>query len=52
MTKALRVVLLFLLSLVVIGALLWFGDIKKVGALISHFQHILYLCGFGGGVEA
>jgi uncharacterized membrane protein YbhN (UPF0104 family) len=43
MTKSLRVVLLFLLSLAVIGALLWFGDIKKVGALIEHFQRIYFL---------
>jgi uncharacterized membrane protein YbhN (UPF0104 family) len=43
MTKPLRVVLLFLLSLAVIGALLWFGDIKKVGALIEHFQRIYFL---------
>ena len=43
MKKPLRVVLLFLLSLAVIGALLWFGDIKKVGALIEHFQRIYFL---------
>jgi hypothetical protein len=43
MKKSLRVVLLFLLSLAVIGALLWFGDIKKVGALIEHFQRIYFL---------
>jgi uncharacterized membrane protein YbhN (UPF0104 family) len=43
MKKPLRVVLLFLLSLAVIGALLWFGDIKKVGYLIAHFQRIYFL---------
>ena len=43
MKKPLRVALLFLLSLAVIGALLWFGDIKKVGALIEHFQRIYFL---------
>src|SRR5919198_83724 len=43
MKKSLRVVLLFLLSLAVIGALLWFGDIKKVGTLIEHFQRIYFL---------
>ena len=43
MKKPLRIVLLFLLSLAVIGALLWFGDIKRVGALIEHFQRIFFL---------
>src|SRR5436190_8479833 len=43
MKKPLRVTLLFLLSLAVIGALLWFGDIRKVGTLIEHFQRIYFL---------
>jgi uncharacterized membrane protein YbhN (UPF0104 family) len=43
MKKPLRVVLLFLLSLAVIGGLLWFGDIKTVGKLIEHFQRIYFL---------
>ena len=36
--KALRTLLFALLTLAVLAALLWFGDVHKVAALIGHFQ--------------